>query len=73
MRNIIHNNSNTLDNDLFSMQLYYNTADNSQFNGNVGGNRWKSDYYQELKKIDFIYDGLNRLETAELKSIVFNN
>ncbi|NPD86847.1 hypothetical protein HNS38_18945, partial [Lentimicrobium sp. L6] len=58
------NNPNSLGDDLFAMQLDYNTASNQQFNGNIGAISWASETFDDIKTYDFVYDGLNRIEAS---------
>lgn len=59
------NNPNSLGNDLFAMQLDYETGTNPQFNGNISSVSWSSEYYNDIKQYEFGYDALNRLTAAD--------
>jgi hypothetical protein len=43
---------------------YDNVQTNPQYNGNIGSIKWRSISFDQEKKYDFIYDGLNRLTGA---------
>lgn len=59
------NKPNSLGNDLFAMQLDYETGSIPQFNGNISSVFWSSEYYNDLKQYQFEYDALNRLTVAD--------
>ncbi len=53
----------------FAMEIGYDKnssigAHNAQYNGNIGGIIWKSQGDQQLRKYDFTYDAVNRLNLA---------
>jgi RHS repeat-associated protein len=66
------NDPASMDNDLFTMKLYYNDisqvstlGSKAQFNGNISATAWKDARGNEYRGYGYSYDGLNRLTKAQ--------
>jgi RHS repeat-associated protein len=58
------NNGNTINNDLFSFQLDYNTGVNPLYNGNISETHWQTANDHNPRSYNYTYDALNRLKMA---------
>ncbi len=61
------NNPSALGNDLFGFKINYNSPEqsiNSLYNGNISETFWKTANDNKLRGYDYMYDTLNRIETA---------
>ncbi len=59
-------NTDNQTNDLFNLDLRYNTSEGShpQYNGNISYMKWNSRQLKADKSYDFTYDNINRLTAA---------
>ncbi|MEP2510075.1 MAG: DUF6443 domain-containing protein [Reichenbachiella sp.] len=59
------NNPNDSEDHLFEMEFKYETATNTQYNGNIGEVAWKNPYESTTSSFNYTYDEMNRLKTAD--------
>ncbi|NER16785.1 DUF6443 domain-containing protein [Spongiivirga citrea] len=67
------NDVNNIGDDLFSFAIHYNTSPNALYNGNIAATQWRTaNVDSSLKRYDYTYDALNRINSATDNTGSFN-